>query len=304
MTGLAVPSATTSRNRRFVLFSRKRLNKQTAVKGLYGYRAANKAEPIGEGGKKMNTSIFKKTAAFFVLSALVLAVTLATKVQAQAPAVDPAATKILRQMTDFIGGLQKFTVHTQNTLEDLLESGHRVDFDVSADVVISRPNKLFAGRKGDVVDQIFFYDGKTLSLHNPSDKVYATEPAPGTIEEMLDFARESLGLIVPVADLVYRNAFPLLMQDVNLAVVIGKSVIGGVTCNHLLFSRPGVDFQVWVADSGRPLPYKYVVTDTGTPARLSVTTVISNWNIAPPVSDTRFTFVPPPGAKQIEFMPL
>ena len=252
----------------------------------------------------MKTVISRSAAAVFALGVLLLSTTVPTDVKAQAAAVDPAATKILRQMTDFIGGLQKFTVHTQNTLEDLLESGHRVDFDVSADVVISRPNKLFAERKGDVVDQIFYYNGKTLSLHNPSDKVYATEPAPGTIEETLDFARESLGLIVPVADLVYRNAFPLLMQDVNLAVVIGKSTIGGVTCHHLLFSRPGVDFQVWVADSGQPLPYKYVVTDTGTPARLSVTTVMSHWNIAPPVSDTRFTFVPPPGAKQIEFMPL
>ena len=94
------------------------------------------------------------------------------------------------------------------------------------------------------------------------------------------------------------------MQDVNLAVVVGKAVIGGVTCNHLLFSRPGVDFQVWVADSGKPLPFKYVVTDTGIPNRLSVTTVMSDWNVAPQVDDARFTFVPPQGAKQIEFMPL
>ena len=67
---------------------------------------------------------------------------------------------------------------------------------------------------------------------------------------MLDYARESLGIETAVADLVYRNAFPLLMQDVTLAMVVDKEVIGGVRCNHLLFSRPGVDFQVWVADGG------------------------------------------------------
>jgi len=94
------------------------------------------------------------------------------------------------------------------------------------------------------------------------------------------------------------------MQEVTLAVVVGKAVIGGVKCDHLLFSRPGVDFQVWVADGGKPLPYKYVVTDTGTPMRLSITTVISDWNIKPSVADTRFTFVPPQGVKQIVFMPL
>ena len=44
------------------------------------------------------------------------------------------------------------------------------------------------------------------------------------------------------------------MQDVTLALNVGKEVIGGVKCDHLLFSRPGVDFQVWMPDSGAPLP--------------------------------------------------
>jgi hypothetical protein len=91
---------------------------------------------------------------------------------------------------------------------------------------------------------------------------------------------------------------------VTFAAVVGKTVINGVRCDHLLFSRPGVDFQVWVADSGRPLPHKYVVTDTGTPALLSITTVMRDWNVAPGVSDSRFTFVRPKGVKQITFMPL
>lgn len=217
--------------------------------------------------------------------------------------IDPQADQVLRKMSDYLSSLQQFSVQTQNTLEDTLDSGNRVDYEVAAKVVIKRPDKLRAERSGDVVDQVFFYDGKSLTLYSPSDKVYATEPAPGTIEEMFDFTRESLGLIIPVADLVYRNAYPLLMQDVTLAVVIGKSVISGVTCEHLLFSRPGVDFQVWVADSGPPLPYKYVITDTGTPTKLSISTVMSAWDTAPSVVDDRFSFVPPKEAKLIGFMP-
>ena len=87
------------------------------------------------------------------------------------------------------------------------------------------------------------------------------------------------------------------MQDVTFAAVVGKSVIGGVKCDHAVFSRPGVDFQVWVADSGAPLPHKYVVTDTTTPALLSITTVISDWNVAPAVADAQFAFVPPQGVE-------
>jgi hypothetical protein len=207
-------------------------------------------------------------------------------------------------MTDYLGSLQLFSVHTQNTFEDVLESGHRVDFDVATNVIVNRPNKLRAEKRGELINQVFFYDGKTLTLYNPIDKVYATEPAPGTIEELLYFARESLGILIPAADLVYRNAFSVLMQDVAFAVVIGKTVIGDVSCDHLLFSRPGVDFQVWVADGDRPLPYKYVVTDTGAYARLSATTVMSDWNVDPAAGEARFTFEPPQGAKQILFMTL
>ena len=252
----------------------------------------------------MKTWHDRKAAACLAVGVCALAATVATEVWAQAPTVDPAATKILQRMTDYLGSLKQFSVQTQNTLEDLLASGHRVDFDVSAQVIVSRPNKLHAERKGDLLDQTFYYDGKTLTLYNPSDKVYATAPAPDTIEGVLDYARDALGLTVPVADLVYRNAFPLLMQDVTLAQVVGKAIIGGARCDHLVFSRPGVDFQVWVADGDQPLPYKYVVTDTGMPGRLSVTTVMSNWNVAPAVVDSRFTFVVPQGTTLITFMPL
>jgi hypothetical protein len=219
-------------------------------------------------------------------------------------AVDPAATQILKRMTDYLDSLKQFSVHTQNTVEDLLESGQRIDVDVSANVTVSRPNKLRAEREGELLDQVFYYDGKTLTLHNPTDKVYGSEPAPATIEEMLHYASDSLGLIIPAADLVYQNAYPLLMQGVTSATVVGKTVIKGVVCDHLAFRRPDVDFQVWVADGARPLPCKYVVTDKSTPALISISTVASDWNVAPAAADASFTFVPSEGDMAITFLPI
>ena len=251
----------------------------------------------------MNPFKFRKAAALYAIGVFVLSATLVTGVRAQSPGVDPSASQILKRMTDYLGGLKQFSVHTQNTLEDWLDSGHKIDFDVSANVTIRRPNKIHAARKGELIDQDFYYDGETLTLYSPSDKVYATEPAPGTFEELFKFMFESLGFLVPVSDLVYEDAFPLLMQDVIFATVIGKTFIGGVKCDHLLFSRPGVDFQVWVADGDKPLPYKYVVTDTGRPGRLSISTVMSDWDLNPTVNDARFSFVPPKGVRQINFMP-
>lgn len=222
------------------------------------------------------------------------------KPPSQAATVDAEAVKLLRGMTDHLGGLKQFSVVALNMREDVLESGHRVDFEVASKVLVSRPNKLHVERKGH--DQIFYYDGSTLTLYNPSDKVYASMPAPATIEEMLDFASESLGLAYPISDLVRPNVLPLLMQDVTLALNVGKEVIGGVNCDHLLFSRPGVDFQVWIPDSGAPLPRKYVVTDRGTPELLSITTLLSDWDVAPAAVDSQFNFVAPSGTKAITFL--
>lgn len=240
----------------------------------------------------------------YLLAGVALSVAVFTEVYAQekAPAVDLAAPKILKQMTEYLGGLKQFSVHTQNTLEDMV-AGHRIDFELASDVVISRPNKLRAERKGDEIHQVFYYNGKTLTLHDPSQNVYATEAAPGTFDQLFVYLYQSLGLGIPASDLIYPNAYPLLMKDVTYAAVLGNSTIDGVRCTHLLFSRPGVDFQLWVAQGKQPLPRKLVVTDTATPELLSISTVMSRWNVAPGVADSRFNFVPPKSAKKIAFLP-
>ena len=94
---------------------------------------------------------FRMALAVLAFGVFALAAAFSIEVRAQTPVVDPVATQTLQKMTDYLGSLRQFSVHTQNTLEDVLDSGHRVDFDVSAKVIISRPNKLRAERHGELV---------------------------------------------------------------------------------------------------------------------------------------------------------
>jgi hypothetical protein len=233
------------------------------------------------------------------LGAMALSLIVCTNALAQATAVDPAAVQKMERMSEFLDGLKQFSVDTQSIVEEVRFSGHRVDYDLAAKVFVKRPNKLSAARTGELMNEHLIYDGKTLTLHRPADKTYSTAPAPETIEKMIDFARETVGVLLPAADLVYRGAHPLMMQDVSLAAVVGKTVIDGVTCDHLLFSRPEVDFQVWIAEGAKPFPCKYVVTETSTPTKLSITTFMRNWNFNPVVEEAKFGFVPPKGARAI-----
>lgn len=236
--------------------------------------------------------------------ALFTAMEAGSVVMAQGPVINTAAVQTLQKMTDFTKNLREFSVNTQVTLEDVLDSGQSVDFDVFTRVAVRRPDKIRAERIGEQLSQVFYYDGKTLTLWDPVEGVYATQPAPGTIEELIDYTREVLGLIIPVSDLVYRNSFAILMEDVQSATVVGETTIGGVKCTHLAFRRPGVDFQVWVATGDQPFPCKYVVTDTSTPEMLSTVTVMSDWVFNPEADDATFSFVPPEGAIPVPFVPL
>ena len=101
----------------------------------------------------------------------------------------------------------------------------------------------------------------------------------------------------PFVDLLLKLGLPIWTPN------LFKAAVGGVKCDHLLFSRPGVDFQIWVTEGKQPWPRKYVVTEMDTPARLSITTIFSNWNMRPAVDDSQFRFVPPKGTNAISFMP-
>ena len=231
------------------------------------------------------------------------ALEVATEIEAsETLTVDADALGILGRGLNFLGGLNQFSVLSQSTYEDLLDEKYRVDYETSTSLTVNRPNKIRIERYGLEMHQLFYYDGKQFTLNNPYDKVYATEPLKGNIEDLFHHARDNYGLGAPGSDLVYSNSYALLTQNLLSATVIGKEMIGDLMCDHLLFVRPNVSFQIWISESEPHLPYKYVVTDTSTSQLLSFTILMSNWNIAPQLSDSMFEFVPTGDIKKIEFL--
>lgn len=222
----------------------------------------------------------------------------------QAAGIDPQAEKLLKASTDFLAAQKRFSVDTRTTLEVVLESGQKIQFDNAARATVRRPNRLRAERVGDLVEQVFYYDGKSLTLYNPGPKFYATAAAPATLEEMLDFAREKFDIVAPAGDLLYRNAFEILMTDVTDGFVVGKAAVEGVRCTHLAFRAPHVDWQIWIEDGKRPLPRKLVITSRDVLNAPQFSTVMTKWKLAPKTGDRVFAFKPPKGAQKIDFLPL
>jgi hypothetical protein len=227
----------------------------------------------------------------------------ALAVQAQPAGIDPEAQRLLKASTDFLASQKQFSAETRNSLEIVLKSGQKIQFNHQARLSMQRPNKLRAERSGDLVNQVFVYDGKSLTLHNPQDKVFAQVAAPATLEEMLDFARTQLDIVAPAGDLLYKNAYEILMDGVTDGFVVGKAVIEGVRCDHLAFRAPHVDTQIWVQEGAQPLPRKMVITTRDLVNAPQFAVTVTKWNLKPSFGAQTFSFTPPAGAKKVDFLP-
>jgi len=228
---------------------------------------------------------------------------LALAAQAQPAGIAPEAQRLLKASTDFLASQQQFSADTRNTLEVVLKSGQKIEFNHQARMSAQRPNKLRAERTGDLVDQVFVYDGKTLTLHNPQAKAYAQVAAPDTLEGMLEFARTQLDIVAPAGDLLNKNAYDILMDGVTDGFVVGKAVIEGVRCDHLAFRAPHVDLQMWIQEGAQPLPRKMVITTRDLVNAPQFAVTMTKWNLQPKFNAQTFSFTPPAGAKKVDFLP-
>jgi hypothetical protein len=223
--------------------------------------------------------------------------------QAQSAGIAPEAKQILKVSTDFMASQQRFTADTRNTLEIVLTSGQKIEFNSTGHQFVQRPNKLRSERSGDLVEQLFVYDGKSLTLYQPQEKVYAQVAAPGTLEEMLDFARIKYDVVAPFGDMIFKNAYDILMDGVTEGMVVGQAVIEGVVCDHLAFRAPDVDWQIWIQQGAQPLPRRIVITTLDLPNAPQFAVTVTRWNLEPAFDAQTFTFTPQAGVKQIELLP-
>jgi hypothetical protein len=223
--------------------------------------------------------------------------------QAQPAGIAPEAQRLLKASTDFLAKQKQFSAETRNTLEVVLKSGQKIEFNHMARMSAQRPNKLRAERTGDLVNQVFVYDGKSLTLFNPQEKVFAQVAAPDTLEAMLELARTKYDIVAPAGDLLNKNAYDILMDGVTDGFVVGKAVIEGVRCDHLAFRAPHVDLQVWIQEGAQPLPRRLVITTRDLPNAPQFGVTVTKWNLKPTFNAQTFAFTPPAGAKRVDFLP-
>lgn len=121
---------------------------------------------------------------------------------------------------------------------------------------------------------------------------------------MLDFARRSLDLYAPAGDLLYKNPYSLLLEDVISGLYVGMGIVDGVRCHHLAFRGNEVDWQIWIEEGSKPLPKRFIITSKWLTGAPQSTVTLKNWNLSPHLKDEYFKFSPSNDMEKIDFISL
>jgi hypothetical protein len=223
--------------------------------------------------------------------------------QAKAPHIEPQAAQVLKHMTEYLKGLQQFSVQAEIAEDVLLDSGLKIQDGRSVTASVRRPNRLRVDSVGDLGDRQLVYDGKTMTLMDLSKNVYSTIDVPPEIDAALNHTIKAYNLRAPLADLIYANAYDYLMEGTLAGFYLGLSKVQGQLCHHLAFRQKEIDWQIWIENGPTPLPRKFLIT--GKKAQgLQVTALLSQWNTSPQLEESLFTFVVPAKAEQVTLRPV
>jgi hypothetical protein len=213
---------------------------------------------------------------------------------------DPRALAALKAMSDRLTAAKSFTFRTHNTVPMLGPNLQWITLVGDARVALERPNRLFIERGGDQTPLQVYYDGKTLALHEPREKLFAEVPAPATIDATL---AEVLGPALagfPYLEVLLADPYAALTASLGGALYVGHSTVDGVKTEHLAFRGPGVDWEIWIgAEDKLPRLVQAKYVDLGKAP--TITTRFSDWKLDAQIPAATFTLEKAAGAKQIEF---
>ncbi len=222
--------------------------------------------------------------------------------QAKNPKIEPKALEILKQMCDYLKGLQQFSCQAEITEDVLLTTGQKIQLGKTVEASVRRPDRMRAEIQGDAENRQVVYDGKTITLMDRSRNVYTIIAAPPELDSALDHAIQAFNLRAPLADLIYTKAYENLTSGVISGFYAGVHKVQGVPCHHLAFRQKDIEWQIWIEDGPTPLPRKFLITDTKAKG-LQFTALFSKWNTSAQLEDALFTFVPPEKAEKIDPRP-
>ncbi len=208
---------------------------------------------------------------------------------------------MLRQMSKTLAEAKTFSFTTEQLRERVRDRGGKVEERFSRRIIVRRPNGI-AVADGGGHDGAGWYDGKSLTLVSNRDKAWARGPMPGSLDEAMDFVSAEYAFQMPMADLLYASPYDAVMTKDTKGGWVDLAKIGDLSCEHLSYQQPVVDWQIWLMQDDRRLPCQLEISYKTEPEKPVSRVTFSDWNIGIPVSDDTFTAKIPAGYERIKIM--
>lgn len=218
-----------------------------------------------------------------------------------APVKDERALSLLKGMSETLAGARTLSFKVRGIVPTPAPNGQFVSLFASSRVVLQRPDKLFVEARGDLFPSDSFYDGKTVTVIGADRKFYSQrDAAGGAIEALMQGVEPGSDATAPFFDLLVADPYAFLTKDFTSAFWVGQSTVGGVKTEHLAFTAPGLDWEVWIGAADK-LPRLMVIAYRTGERQPTFTVEFSEWKLNAPVPAKTFAAVIPPGAAKLEF---
>lgn len=211
------------------------------------------------------------------------------------------AKQILKMMSDYMAAETGITFDYDVTLEIVTEDDQKLGLASSGKVQLMRPDKLHATRTGGYSDVEIVFNGSTFGAVGKTMGLAVQQEFSGDIDALFDELRMKHALPFPAADLLYSDAYDILMEDVVDIKDLGVGVIGGRVCDHLAFRTNEVDWQIWIAHGDKPYPCRFEITNRSFSQAPSYRIDMNNWQDGYVADAGTFDLKLPDGVSLVEF---
>lgn len=107
----------------------------------------------------------------------------------------------------------------------------------------------------------YWYDGETVTYYSYDENNYAIVDAPETTMEMITAVNQDYGVDFPAADFFYPTFTDDLIVSSDQIRMLGKKVVDGEPCFHIVATSPSQSIQLWIAADSFNLSVRAVLTD-------------------------------------------
>jgi hypothetical protein len=225
------------------------------------------------------------------------------KMRAEARAEDlEEALAELKLAADFLAAQRSLYFEAALGYDVVQANGQKLEFGGRRKITMRRPDRVKGhARSREGTEATLFFDGKSISIDLADEKAYVSVEKPGSLDAAFDYLAEDLGVPTPLADLLSSNFYADIADRIVAGFVIGESKIGNADCVHVAFSTEDIDVQMWIENTDRPLPHRFLITYREAEGSPQFWAQLMNWNLKPDTPDSLFVYTPPEGFERIPF---